>query len=446
MKFFTSRLGIASSALIFSTNLFAINGSFDNAYSEITRGMGGSGAALPQDAIITGVNPAGLIDVNSRFDAGAAFYFPDFKLTVTGSSNPAAPTDPLQMPVGTFENKYKLIFLPDIGYAKQIDEKSAWGISLYAVGGFGTEYNTTESALITVPVGPPTFPLVGLLGDGDYKSLLRIALLNGTYARRIYENETVNISGGVSILGAVQTYENKGAAGLAALSADSANLSGRGIDFNFGIGVRVALQLELYNKLNAVISYQPRIGMSKFSKYKGLFANSGELDIPANGLVAIAYHVNKDLALTADVQRIWYNDVNAYGNSGTCLLVAPPNSCQLGQANGPGFGWKNQNAYKVGVQWHTNEYLTLRAGANFADLIVSKDQMLENALTPGVTVKTLLSVGGTLKYNQNEINFFGVYIPNGSLKGINNFAPTIQTLDIKTTGFGFGLGYTRVFD
>ncbi len=62
--------------LLSSSAVFAVNGAYDYGFSEITRGMGGAGSALPQDTLIAAINPAGMVDVGKRFDIGAMIFFP----------------------------------------------------------------------------------------------------------------------------------------------------------------------------------------------------------------------------------------------------------------------------------------------------------------------------------------------------------------------------------
>jgi long-chain fatty acid transport protein len=59
--------------------------------------------------------------------------------------------------------------------------------------------------------------------------------------------------------------------------------------------------------------------------------------------------------VAADYQRINYSGIPAVGNPSAAL--AP-----LGAANGPGFGWRDVNVFKIGVAWELNSMLTLRAG------------------------------------------------------------------------------------
>jgi long-chain fatty acid transport protein len=56
---------------------FATNGYFSHGYGTKSKGMAGSGAALPQDALASATNPAGNVWVGDRVDLGISFFSPN---------------------------------------------------------------------------------------------------------------------------------------------------------------------------------------------------------------------------------------------------------------------------------------------------------------------------------------------------------------------------------
>lgn len=71
-------------------------------------------------------------------------------------------------------------------------------------------------------------------------------------------------------------------------------------------------------KLNDQVSigaaYSPKISMSKFSKYAGLFAGGGDFDIPENYTLGATLQATSSVLLALDYQRINYSGVAAVGN------------------------------------------------------------------------------------------------------------------------------------
>ena len=55
---------------------------------------------------------------------------------------------------------------------------------------------------------------------------------------------------------------------------------------------------------NSAPSFQSRLWMTKFDKYKGLFANQGGFDIPPIFNAGLALKTTPQLTLVADYQRI----------------------------------------------------------------------------------------------------------------------------------------------
>jgi long-chain fatty acid transport protein len=117
--------------------------------------------------------------------------------------------------------------------------------------------------------------------------------------------------------------------------------------------------------------------MGKFDKYRGLFAEGGDFDIPENYNVGLAFQAMPNLTLALDYQRINYSGVSAIGNSSS-------NPAQLGSSNGPGFGWKDINVWKLGAAYKMDDKLTLRAGYNHTDNPIQSADAMFNILAPGV--------------------------------------------------------------
>ena len=124
-------------------------------------------------------------------------------------------------------------------------------------------------------------------------------------------------------------------------------------------------------------AYSPKMKMGKFDQYKGLFAGGGSFDIPENYSVGIAFNPAPAWTVAADYQRINYAGVPSVGNPS--MPVAP-----LGAANGPGFGWRNIDVFKLGVAWQMNSQLVLRAGYNHGQNPIQPADVTFNIVAPGV--------------------------------------------------------------
>ncbi|HLB55749.1 MAG TPA: hypothetical protein VJK30_00260 [Coxiellaceae bacterium] len=432
------KIGLMISGLLLSLSTWAVNGAYDYGFSEITRGMGGAGSALPQDSLIAAINPAGMVDVGKRLDLGAILYFP----TITYNASTYSPSSltPANIGVapGIHDSSVPLFFLPDFGINLPINQKSSIGVSLYSLGGFGAEYKTTDTAT----VGGQQLP--GALGDGTLLSDLKQAVTAITYSRKFLKRS----SWGVSLLIGLQSFNSEGAGKLSALSAHPNNVSNQGTDYSTGAGARFGLLFGVLRNLNLAISYQPRVYMTKLSKYSGLFPNGGEFDYPPFGTIGLAWHIVPRLVLAADVEKIWFQDISNYGNSHDAIL--PGNTCNsstcLGGSNGAGFGWANGVVYKFGLQWEANDKTTLRAGFSHNNQILSSQYATENMITPGALIQNVFSIGGTQKISKKDfINGVVTFIPQQTLTSQNLFSGAgNQTVELAAHGFGFGVSWSRM--
>ena len=282
------------------SSAFAVNGAFDYGFSEITRGMGGAGSALPQDTLIAAINPAGMVDVGKRVDVGAMFYFPNMHYTA-GSVDPATQT-PANIAVasGSVRSDETLFFLPDFGFNFPINPKSALGVSVYSLAGFGAKWETNTNAIVGGD------PAEGPLGRGQLLSDLKQSLAALTYSRHFLKRS----SWGISLLMGFQMFRNAGAQNLASLSAHPNNISAKGTDYSVGLGTRIGFLFGILPALDLAISYQPRVYMTKFHRYAGLFPNSGELDYPPFGNIGLAWHIVKNFVVAADVEKIWNKEIS----------------------------------------------------------------------------------------------------------------------------------------
>ena len=184
--------------------------------------------------------------------------------------------------------------------------------------------------------------------------------------------------------------------------------------------------------------------MTKFDKYKNLFAEQGDFDIPSNFSLGMAFKINDEWTIAADVQRILYGDVASISNWGPSVLDpndlningsckgqsddVDPKNCKLGGDDGMGFGWGDQTVYKVGINWDINREWSLRAGYNYGKLPMKDnerdgDQVLLNFLAPAV-VEHHITLGGSYRPSPNiEWSLSYMHAFENTLKGPTAFGP-----------------------
>jgi len=121
-----------------------------------------------------------------------------------------------------------------------------------------------------------------------------------------------------------------GLQGFSPLSNDPSNLTNNDYDDGFGWGVRVGYLGKITPTITIGAAYASKMDFQEFDKYKGLFAEHGDFDIPENYNLGVAWQVAPQVKLALDYQRINYADVASVGNpSGdilNCTLMGGTNA------------------------------------------------------------------------------------------------------------------------
>jgi len=413
----------------------ATNGYFSHAYSIKNKGMAGAGVAAPLDAMVPATNPAGLTEVGNRLDLGLSIFNPNREYTVEGL-DPAGPDPnrPFPLMTGTYESGSDYFFIPNIGWSKQINENSAWGIAVYGNGGMNTDYNTDT---FNYPIGLPGPTGVDLMQ-------LFIAT---TYAHKFAEKHSF----GITPIIAAQFFEAKGLQSFGAFgfSAAPTKLTNNGHDSAWGFGARIGYLGQLTDQFNVGLSWQSKIYMDEFDDYAGLFAEQGDFDIPSNWTIGLAYMPTPAVTLALDVQQIYYSDVKSIANP----MLPNLQTAQLGNDNGAGFGWDDMTVIKLGLQWARTEQWTYRFGYSYGEQPIPSsmtignfdNEVMFNILAPGV-VEQHASFGFTYTFaNQSEFDFSLTYAFENDVKGRNPLDPVNQTIELTMNQWEVGLGYSWKF-
>lgn len=417
-----NQYSIISAAIIlaFAEPAFATNGYFSHGYGIKSQGMGGVGIALPQDALAAASNPAGMAWIGDRVDIGLTWFRPDRETTISG--NPGTGIN------GTFSgNAREDFFIPEFGYNKVIDDKLTLGVSVYGNGGMNTSYKNGGIPLLNG-------------GNGIKSGIDYIQLF---VAPTITWKITPSQSLGLAVNLGYQRFKAQGIENFTGISASAANVTGQGHDDAYGIGLHLGWIGQVTDTVTLGASYQTKTYFEKFDKYKGLFAGEGNMDAPATAGIGIAVKATPQLTLAFDIQRYFFSDVDAIGNTLSQWNGAffPGN---LGSSSGPGFGWRDINAYKLGASYAVNDTLTIRAGYDHADQPIPDTEALFNTLAPGI-VQDHLTLGGTYKLpnNNGEISVSYMHAFSNTVSGQNAIPAAFGggNVDLKMHQDSVGIAY-----
>jgi long-chain fatty acid transport protein len=373
----------------------ATDGYFVTGFGTKQQGQGGAGVARPGDSLAGATNPAGLFLAGNRFDVGLTLFRPTRWGAITGNQLPPGYPDV----DGTYDaNRVKNFFLPEIGYSSVYKPNLAFGVAIYGNGGLDTSF--------TRPI-----PLLGSTRGGvDLEQLF----ISPTLSYKLGSHNSLGIAANIA-------YQRFAAEGLQNFtspnySIDPTRVTNTGHSNSYGAGVRVGWIGEINPTVSFGATYQSRTYVSAFSRYKGLFAEAGKFDIPANFGFGTAIKLGSRTRVLFDEERILYGEVKAIANSSA-------NQALLGSENGPGFGWHDVNVVKAGLNFEVTPDLTLRGGYNHSGLPFDSTQTFFNLLAPAVT-QDHLHFGATwgLK-NGKEINIAYVHAFDNTVNGVNSIAP-----------------------
>lgn len=363
----------------------ATNGYFQHGYGIKAKGMAGASTAVAVDAMGGSVNPAKMVFVGNRIDFGADLFSPRRSVSRQGETAFGGIYN------GTSDSDSHYFIVPEFGYNKLINPNLSLGVSIYGNGGMNTDFNT--------PLAGPPFAACGtananmLLGCGRLGVDMMQLIIAPTVAYKINERHAI----GISPLLAYQRFKVDGLQAFQGISSAAASVTNKGYDESNGWGVRVGWMGKLTDTVSVGAAYSPKMDMSKFDGYRGLFANSGEFDIPENYNVGIAFQATPKTLVAFDVQQINYSRVASIANGVLNSLRAPPAN-PLGSPGGSGFKWDDMTVFKLGVEYQYDQSWTLRAGLNYGKgpIGATADSISFNIIAPGV-VETHLTLGLTYK-------------------------------------------------
>jgi long-chain fatty acid transport protein len=394
----------------------ATEGYFQHGYGARHKALGGAGAADSRDSTAISLNPAGLVHSGNEVTAAVSAFSP--RREFEGGDIPGF------TPTGTVESDSNWFAIPNLAASYRLAPNpfaDVIGISVYGSGGMNTDY----------PGSTPIF------GFGSLGVDLQQALISVAVAKTI----APGVSVGIAPILARQQIKLKGLQAFTLASSDPESVTNNGHEVAWGFGVRGGVEWAVAPNVRIGVAGNTPIWSEEFEKYRGLFAEQGDFDIPASIQAGIAVDVTPNLTLLADYRHIWFGSIASIANPSTNILLGNP----LGSDNGPGFGWDDVDVVKLGIEWRKSPDLTLRAGYAYATNPISPRDVQFNILAPAV-VQHHITAGFELRLdNAWSIEFAGLYAPEESVKGgeLPGFGNPAHTVEISMYQFEatFGVKY-----
>ena len=446
----------------------ATDGYFSNGFGTQNKGFAGAGIAFIKGPFAGAINPAGIsfLDKKWSVEVSIGLFNPNRKYTVIGAPTPSPFAFGLSE--GTVESDKKYFVIPAIAVSYKIAEKHSLGFNFYGNGGMNTTYDTKTYYSPIIGSFPNPLP------DGSPNPMANVSKPTGVNLQQMFATLTYAIklgkhSIGLSPVFVYQTFEAKGLeafrdmgmAGNAMLTQmmgtpdRSAYVTNNGVDNSTGIGFKIGYQGELFDGFRVGGSFQPKIKMTKFDKYKGLFADEGNFDIPCNWQAGVAYTFAEKFTILFDVKQIYYSKVKSVGNPMVASQMSPmvpqnpqnpasplipnPNWVPLGDENGAGFGWEDMMIFKLGLEAALIETWQFRAGFSYGKQPIPESEVMFNIMAPAVN-NTHISLGFTKEIKDHALNFAITHALNNKVSGQNPFDPA-QTIELEMNQWEFELGF-----
>lgn len=412
---------LAVSALLQVQSLYATNGMYLHGYGTRSAAMGGVAIGTTVDAVTANnINPAGTAFLENRIDLGVLLINPQRRAACCNA------------PDGAVSEK-GFFLIPNFGLSYTLNEKVSLGVGMVGKGGGRTHY-------------PKNFFSPG---DDPLGVNLEIGEFTGTISYLYNKNNSF----GFGLVIAGQRFEAQGLDAFITFSAYPDKVTDNAHDWSFGGGIRLGWQGKfLEDKLMLGAAYTSKRYMSKFDSYKGLFAEAGGFDLPSDFGLGLSYQIDDSWKVAFDWQRVFYTDSKSISNATLPISAAENDPRNLGRDNGPGFGWKDQDIFKLGLEYILNPEWTLMAGYNYGESPIPDEdgggELEFNVLAPATT-EHHLSVGGTYKVKRHE--FVGAFwhaflntqtqrIPIGTGLPFED-----QEVLIEMRQWGWEIGYTYNF-
>ena len=419
-------LAAAAAATLAPAMALATDGYFSHGYGLKGKGRGGASTAMTSDAFGGANNPATMVWAGDRLDLGLDWFSPKRNAARTGSAGGVID--------GTTVSGSDNFFIPEFGYNKMLNPNMSLGVTVYGNGGMNTDYPGD-----TIAAGNPvcggfnpgaTGPYNILCGTGRLGVDLVQLIVAPTFAMKLGERHSF----GVSPLIGWQRFKAEGLQGFQGFTPNPAtfatdnHLTNNGYDTSTGYGVRLGWLSRLSDSFSVGAAYATRMKMSKFDKYKDLFAEEGGFDLPSNFNAGLAFNLTSNVTIALDYQRINYSEVKSVGNpstnTGNAVAGTGFTVGSLGCGSCRGFGWQDVNVIKLGIEYQYNPALRLRAGYNHSDNPIQSRDVTFNILAPGV-IQDHFTAGFTYALsNTSEITLAYMHAFKKSVTGsslYNNF-------------------------
>jgi long-chain fatty acid transport protein len=330
----------------------------------VNRSMGGTSTATPLDASGTIYwNPGAMSALPSNsIDFGVELLAPQTRISssIMGLGAGSDRGDNSVYPIPSMA----LVYRPD-------DSRITYGLGIFTIGGFGTNYPGST----TNPILTPQPPLGG--GLGSIYSNLAVIQLTPNVSYQI--TDRLSIGGGPTLT-------------MASLSADPLFIAnpnpngsyptGTHSQLNWGGGFQVGVYYKLTSDWNLGASVKSPQWMDSFrfqtvDQFGAPHQTAFRFNIPMITSLGVGYTGFDRWTLGADFRYVDYRNTDGFSASG----FGPTGAVQ-------GLGWRSIFALSLGAQYQLTDNFSARVGYSYNQDPISDSQTMFNVASPTIMEHT----------------------------------------------------------
>lgn len=387
-----------------STASFAIDGNEFTGLGPLQRGTAGAGVASPQDSTWMILNPAGLVELDGRFDTYLDILLPQRSFEPRGVPliiNPGAGR--------MTDNRIKVI--PGMGAVLKLNEKIRLGTGNFVIGGTAVDYDKPRTTL-------------GILfGRGDRRTEVQFFRFPFAYAHKLGNGWALGLTLNLNL-----TRLRSDGLTLRLRPSKADNSWDNAVGFGATLGI-----YKKWDKWSFGAAYTTRQTSGEFDEYGDLLRH--DLDLPRKVQVGVAYRPIERLELLLDYKFVNWESVALFRKA---------------TIRG-GLGWDDQHFVKAGAHYEINDRWTVRSGISYGEDPVGRGDTFSNALFPALS-RINVGVGVSYAFDngaQFHLSYLHSFKESQTDSGTGDLFSNLAfgskaSLEIDTFTIGFTLPLKRI--
>ncbi len=168
-------------------------------------------------------------------------------------------------------------------------------------------------------------------------------------------------------------------------------------DSSYGAGARVDVQNRLSERLGWSVGYQSHVSMGAFDRYRGVFADRADFDIPASLSATLEYAITPRFSADIGIQRIDYSSIRPFASSNLPRQFL----ALLGDGSSPVFAWKDLDVYSIGWTFRGEQVGNFQLRYTTRQQPVPSSRLLADALE-SATANDMVSLGWSRMFGKDS--------------------------------------------